>query len=281
MDCKRYRTEIEEGAGVAPAGHGAAGAAGGVAAHLAACAGCRAFSGELAALRGLVAGLPRVDAPNDFEFRLRARLAAEGSRGEGAGWRALVPRGAWVAVAGCLLLVASLSLRPRQPTETGEGTRPPQVARAAGGEEAARPVPATTDNARDAASPDASLAASSDAPDAPGKTVAAVVEVGNAPGVVRRAVVRRERRQASAPRGATAEIALGGEARFEEHTRSVIGGTVIPLPLSAEEQPLQVTFKDMQGASRVVRVDPVAFGSREPAAAGARVVNASHKQGVW
>jgi hypothetical protein len=85
------------------------------------------------------------------------------------------------------------------------------------------------------------------------------------------------------PRAVLEEIASGvGKAGgFEEHSRSVIGGTVIPLQVSAEEQPLQVTFKDMQGASRVVRVDPVAFGSREPAVSGARVVNATHKQGVW
>src|SRR5438876_2555785 len=48
--------------------------------HLRACAGCRRFHEEYHALRGLMASLETVTAPADFDFRLRARLAAEKER---------------------------------------------------------------------------------------------------------------------------------------------------------------------------------------------------------
>lgn len=46
--------------------------------HLEGCSACREFGGELAALRRLVGEMRRVEAPADFEFRLRTRLAAAG-----------------------------------------------------------------------------------------------------------------------------------------------------------------------------------------------------------
>ena len=93
MDCKRSRIEIEE------VGQGASvGAA--AEAHVAACGGCRTFRAERAAVRDLLAGLTRVDAPNDFEFRLRARLAAEGGVSAGRVRRSFLPRAASAKRAG-------------------------------------------------------------------------------------------------------------------------------------------------------------------------------------
>lgn len=280
MDCKRCRVEIEEAGRDAPPGAG-------VESHLAACALCRAFRAERASLRGLVAGLARVDAPNDFEFRLRARLAAEGAGRARGGWRTYFPRAAWVALAGCLLLAVGVALRPSRTTTTTPAvadinSQPSPVATTgAGGQQAATVAGGKQSDTNPPAAPvvPVETTLSSDG-----------VEVAKAGGDdVGRSVVnvrhgdRRRRRQTILPRNVAAEIAsgVGAAGRFEEHARSVIGGTVIPLQVSAEERPLQVTFKDMQGASRVVRVEPVAFGSREPNVAGARVVNATHKQGVW
>ncbi|MCA1615279.1 MAG: hypothetical protein LC800_14485 [Acidobacteria bacterium] len=268
MDCKRCRVEIEE----AGPGAGLRAAAG---AHLAGCAGCRAFRAESESLRALVAGLGRVDAPHDFEFRLRARLAAEGAGRARVGWRTYFPRAAWAAAAGCLLLAVGVSLRPSRtatPAAAGVGSQPSSVAKADAGGNQTDPI-RRPPNVVSAATP-----------------ANASVEVAKAEGAAggsrvanNRRADKPRRRQTVEPRVAVEEIAagVGGAARFDEHSRSVIGGTVIPLQVSAEERPLQVTFKDMQGASRVVRVDPVAFGSREPNLSGARVVNATHKQGVW
>ena len=68
-DCKAYREEIEELAGVGRLSLEAR-------AHVNACEACRQLEQERASLRRLVAGLGRVEAPADFEFRLRARMAA-------------------------------------------------------------------------------------------------------------------------------------------------------------------------------------------------------------
>ncbi|MBA3804587.1 MAG: hypothetical protein H0X14_02585 [Acidobacteria bacterium] len=71
IDCQPCRNEIE---------HAALGAAFSAAAlaHLESCARCRDFSGERKALRELVSSsLMVTEAPHDFEWRLRARLAAD------------------------------------------------------------------------------------------------------------------------------------------------------------------------------------------------------------
>lgn len=47
-----------------------------VRAHLSRCASCRAFYAERSALTALLRELPRVEAPKDFELRLRAGLVA-------------------------------------------------------------------------------------------------------------------------------------------------------------------------------------------------------------
>ncbi len=68
-NCKVIRAEIEETVGGAWLSRGTE-------AHLAACANCLSFYKEREALRRLVGNLERVEAPGDFEFRLRARMAA-------------------------------------------------------------------------------------------------------------------------------------------------------------------------------------------------------------
>jgi len=266
MDCKLCRIEIEVAGANAPPGTA-------VGAHLTGCAACRAFHAERASLRGLVAGLARVDAPNDFEFRLRARLATEATPRGHSGWQAYFPRAAWATAAVCLLIAVGVSLRPRQqetPAVAAVDSQTPTAAAVAGGSELSQESKQSQGDSPDRMLPDGGSAIEASAGETKGR-------------VNNRRHDRRVRRQPIVPPSIREEIATesGGVERFAEHSRSVIGGTIIALPVSAEERPLQVTFKDMQGASRVVRVDPVAFGSRELNVTGARVVNAAHKQGVW
>jgi hypothetical protein len=68
MKCKavlREIEELEEGALLSPATQ----------AHLHACAECRSFRAERQALKALLSTLDAVEAPPDFDWRLRARLA--------------------------------------------------------------------------------------------------------------------------------------------------------------------------------------------------------------
>lgn len=70
MNCRNVRREIEEtdaGERLSPAARE----------HVATCAACETLSREQASLHALVSGLGTVEAPGDFDFRLRARLAGE------------------------------------------------------------------------------------------------------------------------------------------------------------------------------------------------------------
>src|SRR5260370_2077456 len=68
MDCRATRQEIDEGGGRLSAQ---------ALRHAASCAQCLAFQNERARLRELLTSLEPVTAPADFDFRLRARIAAQ------------------------------------------------------------------------------------------------------------------------------------------------------------------------------------------------------------
>jgi hypothetical protein len=63
-----------------------------VAGHLQSCAGCREFQREQTKLRQIVGSLGTVSAPADFDFRLRARLAAD-ARGAGVRYWSFAVKG--------------------------------------------------------------------------------------------------------------------------------------------------------------------------------------------
>jgi len=68
MNCKQIREAID-----ADSGHNSYGDH--VASHLSGCPDCHRYSDEAASLLRLLGAQPRVEAPPDFEFRLRARIA--------------------------------------------------------------------------------------------------------------------------------------------------------------------------------------------------------------
>jgi hypothetical protein len=68
MNCKQTREAID-----AASSHNSY--SGYVASHLSGCPDCRRYSDEAASLLRLLSAQPRVEAPPDFEFRLRARIA--------------------------------------------------------------------------------------------------------------------------------------------------------------------------------------------------------------
>src|SRR5215213_1228715 len=111
-ECKAYRREID---GAADGGRVGAGAR----AHATACRACGDELRVSESLRVLVGGLGKVEAPADFEFRLRARMAASkagGGRGRFGGARWLYGF-APVAVAACFVVV-SATLYFRQAART-------------------------------------------------------------------------------------------------------------------------------------------------------------------
>jgi hypothetical protein len=109
MNCKKIREEIDTASRYSLYG-------GAVASHLNDCPDCLRYSGETASLLGLLGAQPRVEAPTDFEFRLRARL----TRAQAAAasdqrsflrkiWPETFSRGQMVTAAAALALVVTVS----------------------------------------------------------------------------------------------------------------------------------------------------------------------------
>ncbi|HEX8189157.1 MAG TPA: hypothetical protein VF586_12450, partial [Pyrinomonadaceae bacterium] len=117
-ECKAYRREIDGAADGRPLSAGARD-------HAAVCGACRDGLRERERLRALVVGLGKVEAPADFEFRLRARMAAskiDGGHGRFSGARWLYGF-APVAVAACFVVV-SATLYFRQAARTTPAPAP-------------------------------------------------------------------------------------------------------------------------------------------------------------
>jgi hypothetical protein len=128
MNCRNIRREIEE-----------AGSAGLLSAaalsHLETCAACQTLTRQQTNLQAILSGLGTVEAPGDFDFRLRARLAGEKRMGAlslpfgnlSFGLRS-------TAVAAILLLIGSavmfvaLKSNPNTPVAGGNNVAPKPVA---------------------------------------------------------------------------------------------------------------------------------------------------------
>jgi len=76
MNCKDTQTALDSVSRRNPIGQSASG-------HLADCSDCRRYSDQSSALLALVSSQPRVEAPADFDFRLRARIARAESQPSG------------------------------------------------------------------------------------------------------------------------------------------------------------------------------------------------------
>ncbi len=285
MDCKVFRQEFEAlSVGEQPGAKAQA--------HLNACLACRTFQSERLSLRQLIGSLGAVSAPPDFDFRLRARLAAAKDANNYSFHRQRFAPGlkAITVAASFTLLIttaivfkqfqsAPLSLPATSPlTTTGnknEGfeTRPQtennseQLATAAKGQEAA-PVQNNSATAN---------------------TGQATQLVNNA-GKPARAQDARRAAPARAERSSiiSNDLALRGNPTVVTplHQPTAANSTgdadAATTLLRVSSQPVRILLHDKQGAMRSVSLEPVIFGSqsflqravqRRPLAADA--------EGVW
>lgn len=265
-DCKAYRPEIAEAAGRGDLG-------GAARAHAESCRDCGESLREHESLRRLVSGLGKVEAPADFEFRLRARMAAArsaGRRGPFGGLRAayaLAP----VAVA-ALFLVVTASLYFRQAARTQPRTGPAAAREVAGGAAGTRP-------AAPPAQPAEKLSSA-------GQVTEAYAAKAPKPHAAR---IQRRR---AAPRGA-GEVAQGtkGEGRAAAlnttvasfNSAEVIRGHTMMIPLDTVAAPLRVVLRDERGAERLLPLRSVSFGAQELIARGVarQQTTAADEEGIW
>jgi hypothetical protein len=277
-DCKVFRTEIDVAAEGGALGCDAA-------THVESCAACGEELRGRAALRGLVRGLGRVEAPPDFEFRLRARMAAS-KPGSGRGlFAGSFPVGglAWAAVTVCILSVtAAVYFRQAQPTTQsapngGEVASVPQVN--------ATPTDAESNNTDEKATPTP----------ASGKTFVAggtTTSVFQTVATPKRAASQPHERE-SVAHVSRGELTRGGSIDADLRPAGVIlpqlnnvssVASRVPaqgIQLGTSAGTLRVVLRDERGT--LVPMRTVSFGSQEPLSrqtASGRLTS-KDEEGVW
>ena len=226
--------------------------------HLRRCAECQEFQNKENKLRQIVGSLGTVNAPADFDFRLRARLANDSSLTSfhlASPLRLLRTRS--FAVAALVVVFAGIAFvlwQGKQPQPTNQNT-------------ASRAVSAPVDNGRVAS------AGPSDAgvnPIAPPSAVTGVREQKrNSP--QRKIVSLSSKRQT-----ATVEMSgTGAQVIRSEQSMATAG-----IPLDVSQQSFKVLLDDGRGSSRTISVPAVSFGSRR-VFASASMANQYAPKGDW
>ena len=243
IGCKTVSKEIDElESGQLPAAK--------TQAHLHDCASCRSFYDERQKLRQMIAGLETIEAPGDFDFRLRARLAnlrsarvsAFSSFGFGLPSIALA----------VLAILVGLGIYMRATTDAlnDDSLAQSQASQAA--------APVTTQPASPAA-------ARSTKPPTPAATL---ITTSDQPEVTVKGRVRNR----SGNRNPNSNTVRRDDFLAKSETWAMF-------PLEAAE-PLRVSVDYATGGSRTISLPTVSFGSQQVVASGASMVKTSART-VW
>lgn len=280
MDCKVFRKEIDELETGQPLSTSAQ-------AHVNACLNCQSFQAERLSLRQLVGSLGPVSAPPDFDFRLRARLAAAQSNGSNSFHRArFAPSLKAISVAASLvvLIAAAVVFKPFQsgPSNLPVASNNPSQAQPFD----AQPAKLKDNDAQVAAAShnDKAVAAETDsntlktnAPSPSREDVETIARAKAARGAVQ---TKTERPPVIsndfAFRGTTPVITPAGPSATNLSRDNATASLQVPA------QPVKVLLHDRQGAMRSVVLGPVIFGSQDFLERSAeRHAPAADVEGIW
>jgi hypothetical protein len=255
MECRATRQEIDEGGEQLGAQ---------ALRHVASCAPCLAFQNERARLRELLTSLEPVTAPADFDFRLRARIAAQtdsvGSRSVFAGITLSTPAIALAAAVVVVALSAVWFVRLNQnrtpmvvsnPESQGRQGNSPKI------DNAAPPINQTS-------APDVTTATvgPNPGPDAPIYLVRGGKPQFRDPG-------------SSQPGRSSRDLSAGSAPSIKQ------GQNPGAVYVSAPVKPMVFSLEDDKGATRKISLPPVSFGSQR-LLVGSRVVPVnSTNDRVW
>ena len=262
IGCRDIHREIEEADQGAPLSAT-------VSDHLKSCAGCGTFFDEQSRLRLMVASLGTVAAPNDFEFRLRARLAGE-KRGEvtpfaGSRWSVGFRSAAFatlVLAVGAAILFAGF--RPGgSPTHVTDGS----------GSQSDKLV-AVTPAAPEPVVPPSPVASGTN-------TTGADVNLTNIGGrkspVVRRGPRATQFASAQMPRVKSQDLASTQAPILRPDAQDAVAEM---FPLQTPPQSVKVSLDDGRGSSKTISLPGVSFGSQRVLAQSSTPVLASAR-GAW
>lgn len=275
MSCQTCQFEIEELKATERLSEGAR-------AHLSLCAVCRAFHDERQALKKLVGSLEAVNAPPDFDFRLRARLAAAKEADNHFSWRSFIASAPAIGVAAAFaVLVAAIVFynqtkksaiteRPGLATVQSPAPKPQQAASVSNPAPTPVNAPLTSDEIRKS--------------DGASVTVAARHTRSRGRAVNGKQTIRRESPQTGANDSQITsndmafrpapQIVPNGGAPFQAEMNGVFS-----LPVRSASQPVRVFVGERGGMKQTLTLEPVIFGSQD--FTGGNRPRVASSQGIW
>jgi hypothetical protein len=252
MECRATRQEIDEGGQQLSAR---------TLRHVASCAPCLAFQNERARLRELLSSLEPVTTPADFDFRLRARIAAQtesvGLRSFFAGFPLSTPAMALAAAVVVVTLSAVWFVRLNQNRTPMVVSNPQGQGRQGNSRKSDNAAPPIT------SAPDATTATVGPNP-GPGAPIY---------------LVRGGKPQFKDPRSSQSgrssrDLSAGSAPSIKQ------GQNPAAVYVSAPGKPMVFSLEDDKGATRRISLPPVSFGSQR--LLGSRIVPVSAKSDrVW
>ena len=254
-DCKSVRREIDNAdLGAQPKGH--------VQVHLASCEACSTFYQQEIKLRKLVGGLGTVEAPADFDFRLRARLAGEKPAARGMVFGGLSFGLRSVAMATLVMLLGAAFLFRvilNQPAPEVANTANPSVVQPA--ENATAPKSNTTDQTQE------------------NQTIkgASTVVTAQPKPMVQRSPARTA---VAVNRGTVSKDLSSAPAEVVQHS-SAATDPATEFPIDAPSDSIKLSLDDLNGVSRTISLPRVSFGSQRFVAGDTSNVVKANAKGVW
>lgn len=223
--------------------------------HLETCADCREFHRRQTKLRQIVGSLGTVNAPADFDFRLRARLAADAQKPTFRFWTIAV-RGLATAAVLVVFGVGAVVVwqRTHEPAPTTVAVTPAQQA------------PTVAPPLREEAGREAGSAAH-------GHETVSVVADNTSP-----APRKIDRQPAPKQKRSIAAVDFSNEGANVVSNTHPAADTAAIFPIEASLQSLKVSLDDGRGNARTISFPTVSFGSQRVLTPGNQYVP---KGGVW
>lgn len=278
MNCQTCRIEIEEletSEGLSDEAR----------AHLSVCALCRAFHDERQSLKRLIGGLGTVNAPPDFDFRLRARISAAKSSGNRhSSWRSFLASAPAIGLAASFALLVTGVIfynQTKSKTSTNETavTSSPKSPERTSAQASVNPVPAV--GAPVNAPPDSEIIKKDEA-------VSVAVAAKNPRSRVNVSNKTMARREASPP-SANDSLIISNDTAVRSAQQIVPNGAtpfnagmnpIVELPVRSASQPMRIFVDDKSGAKRTLTLEPVIFGSQD--LMGRNITSrTATSQGIW
>lgn len=259
MNCRNVRREVDEATpGVLLSAFARR--------HMSACRECRAFSGEHQKLQEILSSLGTIEAPGDFDFRLRARLAGEkaGSSYFPLNFANLSFGFRTAAVATLLVLFGSvvfINLKSSSNQSLISNNATPSIKNV------------------DRVTPQSVAVAPTTQESVTGNATP-VVASNNESAVQKRRSAAGNSGLASAqtaPRMGTRDM---GSTPARVVRASELNARLADFPINASPEPMKVSLDDGRGSSRTISLPPVSFGSQRVLAKGAAPLMASAR-GSW